>query len=85
MHAFLDETVYQGGEAPQWPAIACGAALFLCVGTGAVLDRRRRAALRRGMQTGGRRIITVKEFNKQARKGWFGLDVEEHAYTPDRA
>jgi hypothetical protein len=76
MHAFLDRTVYDGGEALKWPAITCGTALFLCVGTGAVLDRRRRSELIRGIQVGGRRVVTVKQFNKKGRKGWFGLDVE---------
>ena len=85
IHAYLDHTVYDHGEVLKWPAIACGTAMFFCIGIGAVLDRRRRSRLRRGMQVGGRRIVTLKEFNRKAQNGWFGLDVEEYANSLDRS
>jgi hypothetical protein len=85
IHAYLDNTVYDHGEVLKWPALACGTVLVLSIGIGAVLDRRRRALLRRGLQVGGRRIVTLKEFNRKARQGWFGLDVEVYANPLDRS
>ena len=85
IHTYLDNAVYDHGEVLKWPALACGTVLVIGIGIGAVLDRRRRALLRRGLQVGGRRIVTLKKFNRKARNGWFGLDVEEYANPLDRS
>lgn len=77
MHDWLDKSIYDHGRALRLSLYGSGACLLIGLFAGAFLDGRRRRRLRAGVQTEGRRIISVEEFGARAGRQPFLIRVEE--------